>query len=102
MNNNTAYEVKFDFTDFAPEQDLKHFVGAIAEKIHLSAPSDSFMKMIIQKGTGAVRASCHIASEAGTFVAHSVCDSPFRAVTQLERKINSQLKSWKRRRFKEL
>ena len=48
----------------------------------------------VEKGKDAVRASCEIASQAGTFVAEAVSDSPIRAVKKIEKKIGRQLDQW--------
>jgi ribosome-associated translation inhibitor RaiA len=91
--------VQLEFMGFDPEQELRNFVASVAEKLHLSAPSDSAMKFAIKSGKGAIRASCYIVSHAGTFFAEAVSDNPAKAILKIEQKINRQLENWKRRRF---
>lgn len=96
MNHNF---LQLEFSGFNPEYELRDAIESIAEKLHLSSPSDSAMKVAIQKGKGVVQASCRIASHAGTFMADAVSDSPLRAIQKLDEKIRQQLEGWRRRRF---
>ncbi len=91
--------VQFEFLGFDPEYEIRSLITNVAEKLHLSAPSDSAMKVAIKRGKGAIQASCRIASHAGTFFAEAVSDSPIKAIKKIEEKISHQLDSWKRRRF---
>ena len=59
--------IKLEFMGFDPKYKIKTFIAHVAEKLHLNSPSDSAMKMVIEKGRGAVKASCQIASKAGTY-----------------------------------
>ncbi len=92
-------DLQFEFMGFNPDEKIKNFVSRVAEALHYSAPSDSAMKLVIEKSKNAIRASCRIASQAGTFVADSISDNPVRAVQQIERKIRKELDDWKMRRF---
>lgn len=94
-----GHDVFFEFEGFDPGYEIKNFVSSIAEKLHLSAPSDSALKFVLRKSKGAVRASCKIASQAGTFVAEAMSDNPIHAVTKVEKKIRQQLEQWLRSRF---
>lgn len=94
-------DFQFEFMGFSPDDKIKSFVSRVAEKLHYSAPSDSAMKLVVEKSKNAIRASCRIASQAGTFVADSISDSPIRAVQQIERKIRKELDDWKVRRFEQ-
>jgi ribosome-associated translation inhibitor RaiA len=91
--------VQFEFLGFNPKHKIRNFVANVAEKLHLSAPSDSAMEVTIKRGKGVIQASCRIASRAGTFFAEAVSDSPIKAVHKIEEKISHQLDDWKRRRF---
>lgn len=91
--------VHFEFIGFDPEHEIRNFVSTVVENLHLSAPSDSAMKVAISRGKGVIEASCRIASRAGTFVAEVVSDSPIRAIQKIEENISMQLDDWKRRRF---
>jgi hypothetical protein len=91
--------VQLEFLGFNPEYELKSFILTIAEKLHLSAPSDSLMKMAIKKGESSIEASCRIDSQVGTFIAHAVGKNPIRTLHQIEAKIRRQLEKWKRKRF---
>ncbi|HVK62225.1 MAG TPA: hypothetical protein VM432_11770 [Bdellovibrionales bacterium] len=92
-------KVQLEFMHFEPDYETRSFVSSVAEKIHFNAPSDAAMKLALQKGKDAIQASCRIASQAGTFVAEAVSESPIRAVQQIERKIKDQLDAWKAWRF---
>ncbi len=92
-------DLQFEFMGFSPDDKIKNFVSRVAETLHYSAPSDSAMKLVVEKSKNAIRASCRIASQAGTFVADSISDNPIRAVQQIERKIRKELDDWKMRRF---
>jgi hypothetical protein len=83
--------VQFEFKGFDPDYEIRSFVASVAEKLQFSAPSDAAMKMALQKGKVAIQASCRIASQAGTFVADAVGDTPIRTVQQIEQKIRDQL-----------
>lgn len=92
-------DFQFEFMGFDPDEKTKNFVSRIAESLHYSSPSDSALRLVVEKSKGAIRASCRIASQAGTFVADSVGDNPVRAVQQIENQIGKQLDNWKVRRF---
>lgn len=92
-------DVQFEFIGFKPDQNIRNFVTTVAEKIYFGAPSDSAMKLVIEEGKLAIRASCRIASQAGTFMADTIGDTPIQAVQQIEGKMRDQLESWKKRRF---
>lgn len=92
-------DVQFEFLGFNPDERVKEFVSNIADRLHLSAPSDSGLKLVIEKSKDAIRASCLIASQAGVFVADAVSDSPIQALRQIEAKISRQLDRWKKHRF---
>jgi ribosome-associated translation inhibitor RaiA len=91
--------VQFEFVGFDPEYEVRNFIATVAEKLHLSSPSDSAIKVAMKLSRGAVRASCRIASHAGTFVAEAVGENPIKAIKKVEEKIADQLDSWERRRF---
>ena len=91
--------IQFEFMGFDPDYEIKSFVSMVAEKLQLKSPSDAALKLVIEKGKGAIKASCRIASQAGTFVAEAVSDSPVKAVQQIEKKIKEQLDNWKAWRF---
>lgn len=92
-------DLQFEFVGFEPNEQIKSLVSRVAETLHYSAPSDSAMKLVVEKSKGAIRASCLIASQVGIFAADSVGDNPIRAVQQIENKVRKQLDSWKVRRF---
>lgn len=91
--------VQFEFIGIDPEYEVRNFVSTVAEKLHLSSPSDSAIKLVMKASRGAVRASCRIASHAGTFVAEAISENPIRALKKVEEKIADQLDCWKQRRF---
>lgn len=91
--------VQFEFVGFDPEYEVRNFISAIAEKLHLSSPSDSVIKVAMKASKGVVQASCRIASHAGTFVADAIGDNPIKAIRKIEEKIGRQLEAWKRCRF---
>jgi ribosome-associated translation inhibitor RaiA len=92
-------DLQYEFMGFKPDEKINSFVSRVAETLHYSAPSDSAMKLVIKKSKNRIRASCRIASLAGTFVADSISDNPIRAVQQIEQKIRKELDDWKMRRF---
>jgi hypothetical protein len=93
--------LQFEFKGFDPEYEIRNLITNVAEKLHLSSPSDSAMKVAMRKGEGVIEASCRIASHAGTFVAHVVGENPIKAIQKIEQKIGAQLENWKRNRFAE-
>lgn len=95
INENVEYE----FMGFDPEYNIKTFIGTVADKLYFSAPSDSFIKLAVKKSQGAVKVSCRIASQVGTFVAEATAENPIHAMQRLEKQINHQLDSWKMNRF---
>lgn len=91
--------VQFEFVGFDPEYEVRKFISTVVEKLDLSSPSDSTIKVAMKLSRGVVQASCRIASHAGTFVAEAIGDNPIRAIQKVEAKIAEQLERWKRRRF---
>ena len=92
-------DVKFEFLGFDPDERMRYFVSTVAETIHFSAPSDSTLKIVVEKSRDAILASCRIVSQSGTFVADAISDNPVKAIQLIEKKIREQLDSWKRHRF---
>jgi hypothetical protein len=91
--------VECEFMGFDPEHEVKSFIAQIADKFYYSSPSDSGIRLAIQKSQGLVKASCRIASKVGLFVADSTGKNPISALEKLENKIKDQLDSWKLNRF---
>ena len=91
--------IQFEFVGFDPEYEVRTFISTITEKLHLSSPSDSAIKVAMKASKGVVQASCRIASHAGTFVADAIGDNPIKAIQKIEEKIGQQLEAWKSRRF---
>lgn len=91
--------VQFEFEGFDPGHEVKNFISTVAEKLHLSSPSDSAIKIAMGVSRGAVKASCRIISHAGTFIAEAISENPIKAIKTVEDKISEQLDSWKHRRF---
>lgn len=91
--------VQFEFIGLDPEYEVRNFISTVAEKLHLSSPSDSVIKVAMKVSRGVVQASCRIASHAGTFMAEAISDNPIKAIKKVEEKIAEQLEGWKQRRF---
>jgi hypothetical protein len=91
--------VEYEFMGFDPEHEVKSFIAQIADKFYYSAPSDSGIKLAVQKSHGLVKAWCRIASHVGPFVAEATGENPILALKRLENKIKHQLDSWKMNRF---
>jgi len=92
--------MQFEFLGFDPEYELKKVISSVAERLEVSAPSDSYIKLAFEKGVRAVRASCRICSQAGEFIAEAVGETPARALAKIEQQIKLQLEAWKQRRFR--
>ena len=95
------HSVNFEFIGFDPEYEVRSFITSVADRLHSLAPSNSFMKVTMKKGKDAIEASCRIASQAGVFVAETVCNSPVTAIHQIESRIMQQLNEWKKYRFQD-
>lgn len=91
--------VQLEYQGFNPDYQIRTFVSKVTEKLHLISPSDAAISLAFKKGKRAITASCRISSQAGTFFAETVSDSPIRAVQQIEYKIKQQLDHWKNWRF---
>lgn len=91
--------IRFQIEGFSPSQEIRTIASVIAEKIHLSAPSDSALDLVVRKSRGAVFASCRIASKAGVFMAHAINDSAVMALKEMEGNVLAQLKDWLKTRF---
>lgn len=91
--------VKFEFVEFQPEPETKNLIATVVDRIYLSAPSDSFLKLAIKKSRGAIQASCRITSQVGSFVVVTSGQNPVRALQRLEQRMKNQLDSWKSNRF---
>lgn len=94
-------DLQFEFLGFKPDEEVKDFVWFIGDKLHWNAPSDSTTKIAVRKTKKAIEVSCRIVSQAGTFVADAMSDSPFKALQQVEKTIRNQLETWGRVRFKD-
>ena len=92
-------DIKLEFVGFSPDEKMRNFTSIVAERIYLSAPSDSFIKLITEKTKNVIRATCQIGSQAGSFMAEVVADTPIRAIQQIENKIQNQIDNWKNHRF---
>ena len=92
-------DLQLKFINFEPGPDIQNFVSLIGERLHLSAPSDAALRLVISKSKDAFQVSCKIVSRAGTFVADAISESPVQAVRRVEVKIRQQLKTWIRHRY---
>lgn len=91
--------IEFEFLGFEPESRLRTFLSILAESLSAEAPSDSLIKIGIQKMENSMKASCRIVSIAGVFCAEAIHNNPQRAFRRVEKKIRRQLKRWKKYRF---
>ena len=92
--------VQYEFSNFEPGYDVRSFICIVSDRIHGLSPSDSVMKVVMKRVRDRIKASCRIASGAGTFFAETVCDSPELAIQEIEKKMRRQLKVWKSERFR--
>lgn len=95
-------DLQFEFQGFKPDEKIKNIFSTVAEKIHLSGPSDSTTKLVVKKTKNAVEVSCSVASRVGLFMADSVSGDPVLALQKLERKMRDQIEKWKKRRFEKI
>ncbi len=91
--------VECEFLGFDPEYEIKILISQVVDKLYYSSPSDSGIKLALQKSQGFIKASCRIASQVGTFVAEVTGKNPITVIQALENKIKHQLDSWKLNRF---
>lgn len=84
--------VQFEFIGLDPEYEVRNFISTVAEKLHLSSPSDSVIKVAMKVSRGVVQASCRIASHAGTFMAEAISDNPIKAIKRLKKRL---LNNWR-------
>ena len=96
MNNN----LELKFVGFNPDDRFKNTISQVAEVLYSSAPSDSDLKLVVEKSKNTIRASGRIVSQTGIFVADCLGHTPIRAIQKLERKMRKQLDWWKLHRFK--
>ncbi len=94
-------DVQLEIKGLNPDFNTKKFISVVAEKINLSAPSDSIIKLVIDKSKKAIRASCRVVSQTGVFFADAVGENPIKAIQLVENKIRDQLDEWKTHRFKQ-
>jgi len=94
--------VQYEFTNFEPEYDIRSFICIVSDRIHGLSPSDSVMKVAMKKVRDKFKASCRIASSAGTFFAETVSESPELAITEIDKKMRRQLRVWKMGRFRSM
>lgn len=94
-----ATDVQLNFSGFDPDETLRVVVANVAERLYFIAPSDSAMKLVVEKSKDVIRVSCRIVSQAGTFVADAIGDNPFRTLQRIEKKMRFQLDVWKAKRF---
>ena len=94
-----ATDVQLNFSGFDPDEALKGVVANVAERLYFIAPSDSAMKLVVEKGKDVIRVSCRIVSQAGIFVADAIGDNAFQTIRRIENKMRYQLDVWKTHRF---
>lgn len=94
---------KIDYVGFDPTYNAKSTVGAIVESIIDRAPSDSFVRVCLNRlPSGGLAGEVRVVSRSGVFeaAAHEV-DAVATARSMAE-KVIEQLKEWKRSRFSNL
>lgn len=74
----------------------------VADSIHWQSPSDACLKIVCEKTKEAIKASCRVVSQAGTFMAEVVSDCPEWGIKKLEKEIQKQLNVWKQNRFSDI
>lgn len=92
-------QINIKFEKFSPKEELRQLFSDVADKIHMEAPSDSCLKLVVAKGKKKFKGSCRIASKVGVFIAETCSPNPEVALAQIEKEINRQLRGWKRSRF---
>ena len=67
-----ADSIHYHFEGFDPDYDLKSIVSAIAQELHMSAPSDASLKLTFKKEKNFIKGHCRIASSSRSFVAEAI------------------------------
>lgn len=87
------------FVLFDPEKEDQMEIQSKARFLHALAPSESTMKLVIEKVGATYKGVCRISSVIGVFMAEAIAYDPKSTFDQVEKNINGQLSSWKARRF---
>lgn len=95
-------KVLIEYENFKPNSDLEHISSEVADVLHMDAPSDAHLKLVVERGKEKFRGYCRIASKVGVFVAEEFSLHPEGALAKIEREIKKQLHRWKRHRFNNL
>lgn len=95
-------DMHFQFDGFKPDEKIKDFISTVAEKIHLSAPSDSTTHFAIKQSKDMINVSCKTASRIGTFMAEATGVDITQALQNIEQKMRKQIDRWKKRRFEKI
>jgi hypothetical protein len=94
-------KVDIAFEKFNPKEELRRLFVTVADKLHMDAPSDSHVRLVMKKGKETFSGYCRIASNIGVFIAEECAPSPEGALAKIEKKISRQLMQWKSRRFRD-
>jgi len=94
-----CHSIKYEYKDITPSYEEKNFIETLAENLHMSSPSDSAMKVVVQENGDYRRVSCQIVSFSQRFEADAISDCPKRAMQEVERQLMPQIDKWKELRF---
>lgn len=95
-----GYEnLNIELKGIKPSGKFERLIHNVADSIHWQSPSDACLKIVCEQTKEAIKASCRIVSQAGTFMAEVASDCPERCVKKLEKEIQKQLNVWKQNRF---
>ena len=92
-------QINIEFEKFVPKEEQRRLFSTVADKLHMAAPSDSHLKLVIAKGQEKFKGYCRIASKIGVFVAEACSSNPEDTLSKIEKEIGRQFQAWKRTRF---
>lgn len=92
-------DVKIDFSGFEPTQDVRKALYFILNKLHLKAPSQSFLSVTFTLTHGIYEGVIKVTSSAENFVAKATDVHITALGSKLSEKLVGQLDKWKSLRF---
>ena len=91
--------IKIECHGFDPNYEVWSLISGMTYSMHRRAPSDSFIKVSLNKANDLIQASCKIASRTRQFASEATSKCPIESMEKVRDSIMHQIEDWQSRRF---
>lgn len=92
------YGYNIEFINCSPDETIRKAVREMAGRIKFKAPSNSKIRITLEKNEDVYLGCCRVGSSAGIFVSRSEHKNPLACIKLIERYTNEKLQAWDEQR----